>query len=405
MSDGLGTALAERPRVQRSAKFEASFLPRVSDIARDAWTSLFPGEAEGWDYYTACEACPPAEFSFAAIAVQRGGELVAAAPVFRLNYRLDTPLQGKWRPLGEWLHKRLPKLVNMPVMGLGSPLADRCHLGFASQLSSGERTQAMHALLQCLDLRAACEGVAVLAVKDLYDCDLEGPDRALRDAKFTRVSSLPVAVLDLPYASQDAYLNSLSGSTRKDIRRKLKQAADIRVEFRHSIEGLEARIADLYDQTRLQSGLDYGDLERLSPTYFRDVMNHLGERAVLMLYWLGDDLIAFNLCFVEQDRLIDKFIGMQYPLARDYNLYVLSWMTNVRYCLERGIRHLQTGQTAYASKLRFGSRLDKTWVYFKHRGRVLNSVFRTIGPLLAFDKMDPDLAALNGKKTARQKSN
>ncbi len=94
------------------------------------------------------------------------------------------------------------------------------------------------------------------------------------------------------------------------------------------------------------------------------------------------------------------WIGGESPQARDHNLYVLSWMTNVRFCLERGIARLQTGQTAYASKMRFGSRLDKSWVYFKHRGRVVNSLFRTFGPLMAFDRMDPDLAALAKKKPA-----
>ena len=74
--------------------------------------------------------------------------------------------------------------------------------------------------------------------------------------------------------------------------------------------------------------------------------------------------------------------GMHYPIARAHNLYVLSWMTNVRFCLERGIQQLQTGQTAYAAKLRLGSRLDKLWVCFKHRGKVLNGIFRTFGPLM-----------------------
>ena len=117
-----------------------------------------------------------------------------------------------------------------------------------------------------------------------------------------------------------------------------------------------------------------------------------------MLYWLGEELLGFNLLLIGRDRVIDKFIGMRYPKAREHNLYAFSWMSNVRFCLSRGIPLMQTGQTAYASKLRFGSRLDKTWVYFKHRSRFANVLFRTIGPHLAFDKMDPDLAALAKKQ-------
>jgi predicted N-acyltransferase len=276
-------------------------------------------------------------------------------------------------------------------------LADRCHVGFAPDLSSACRAAAMRALLDGLDAYAASNNVGILAIKDLTDETLAYADGALKTGRFTRVTSLPVAVLDLGFKSEEAYLASLSSATRKDIRRKLKAAQQVRVERRSTIAGIEQEIVALYDETRHQSEFDYGDFEKLSPDYFCDVLGNLGDRSVVMLYWLGEQLIGFNLLLIGADRVIDKFIGMRYPLAREHNLYVLSWMTNVRFCLERGITKLQTGQTAYAAKLRFGSRLEKSWMCFKHRGHVINSVFRTFGPLLAFDRMDPDLVALAKK--------
>lgn len=389
--------VADASAASATSGFVPEILSGVSAIPPAHWDALLPGEAESWDYYAACETSPPQEFRLSAVGASRNGVLVAAAPVFSLTYRLDTPLQGAWRPVGDWLNRTVPKLVNLPVMGLGSPLADKCHLGFAPELSLGERQEAMAAVLAALDRHAAERGVPVLAGKDLLDTALPSIEVAYSAQRYTRVASLPVAVLDLPYKSEDAYLASLSPATRKDIRRKLKAAAGIRLEIRHSIEGLEDEIVSLYDETRHQSGFDYGDLEKLSPSYFRDVMHKLGDRGVLMLYWLGDELLGFNLLLVGRDRVIDKFIGMRYPKAREHNLYVFSWMSNVRFCLERGITQLQSGQTAYASKLRFGSRLDKTWVFFKHRSPVVNTIFRAVGPYLAFDKMDPDLAALAKK--------
>ena len=387
-----------------AAGYHAQVLPGVGAIPREAWTALFPTDVEGWDYYVACEASPPPAFIFQAIVVTAQSRVVAAAPIFRLTYRLDTPLQGRWRFLGEWLNRHLPRLVNLPVMGLGSPLADRCHLGFAADLAASQRTMAMRALIAGLDAHAVALEVPILAVKDLADRDLAAADPALKEARFTRVPSLPVATLDLPFASEEDYLATLSSATRKDMRRKLKTADLVRAEMRTSIAGIESEILSLYDETRSQSGVDYGDFEKLPPDYFRGVMQSLGDRAVLMLYWRGEKLLGFNLLFVEKERVIDKFIGMHYPQAREHNLYVLSWMTNVRFCLERGIRCLQTGQTAYASKVRFGSRLEKSWLYYKHRGRLMNSLFRTFGPLVPPDKADPDLAALAKKAPRARKT-
>lgn len=385
--------------VHASAGLDAHIHAGVRTIPRAAWDALFPGEAESWAYYAACEASPPPAFAFSAIAVHAGDELIAAAPIFSLTYRLDTPLQGQWRALGDWLARTFPRYVKLPVMGLGSPLADRCHIGLAPGLTAGQTRAAVDVLLAGLEAHAAAEGVEILALKDIADRDLPHLDAALTAARFTRVGSLPVAVLDLSsFKSEDAYLASLSSATRKDIRRKLKGAGAIRIEERHDIADVEARIVELYDSTRGQSGFDYGDFEKLSPGYFRDVVQSLDANAVTFLYWLGDDLIGFNLCFVEKGRMIDKFIGMQYPVARDHNLYVLSWMTNVRYCLKHGIALMQTGQTAYSSKLRFGSRLDKLWLAYRHRRPFWNWVFSKGGQLMAFDKMDPDLQALVKKE-------
>lgn len=89
----------------------------------------------------------------------------------------------------------------------------------------------------------------------------------------------------------------------------------MRLEFRNDITGLEAEIDALYRSTRRQSGLDYGDLEVLPPGYFAAVSQALGDRVVFALYWIGNELGAFNLLLVEADRVIDKFLGMRYPLA------------------------------------------------------------------------------------------
>src|SRR5215467_4204875 len=72
------------------AGLEARILPGVRAVSRDAWDVLFPTDVEGWDYYVACEASPPPAFAFSAIGVYADGSLVAAAPIFRLTYRLDT---------------------------------------------------------------------------------------------------------------------------------------------------------------------------------------------------------------------------------------------------------------------------------------------------------------------------
>lgn len=375
----------------------------VAEIDAHAWDDCLPGEAESHAYYSACDAVAAESgvgLRMAAACVEEDGEVVALVPFFRLNYRLDTPLQGRLRAAGDALFRHAPGLVTLKVLCVGSPYAERCHLGFSPKLDAAGRRAAFQALAGVLDRQAAEEALRLVVWKDLAPAEDEGFGGLLKQAGFARIGSLPIALLDLPYADEAAYLASLSAATRKDIRRKLARASDVRITFRTDIAGLEPQIEALYDATRAQSGLDYGELEVLPPGYLGAVSRALGERAVFALYWIGEELAAFNLLLVEPDRVIDKFLGMRYPLAREHNLYAVSWMANVRFCLGRGIHKLQSGQTAYASKLRYGSRLVPSTLHVRHRSVPLQWALRSLSPWLGFERFDADLAALVQKRAA-----
>lgn len=387
--------------------FAGRIAASIAEIDAGAWDACLPGEAECHGYYRACDevaARSGTGLRCAAVSVDDGEGVAAVAPFFRLDYRLDTPIQGRLRPIADAVFGRLPGLVTLKVLCVGSPYAERCHLGFAARLDAARRQGAARAMIAALERQARAEGAHLVAFKDL------GPDEdaalgpLLGAAGFATLGSLPVAVLDLPFGDENGYLASLSNGTRKDIRRKLAKANSVRIEHRSDIAGLENLIGDLYESTRRQSGLDYGDLEVLPPGYFPAVAAALGERAVFALYWIGEELAAFNLLLVEPGRVIDKFLGMRYPLARQHNLYAVSWMANVRFCLARGIPLLQSGQTAYAAKLRFGSRLVPSTIRFRHRNAALQWLLGRLSPFLSFARFDPDLSALATRTQVQEKA-
>ena len=379
----------------------ASILPGVAAIAEADWTRFFPDDAEGWAYYRTIEAAPPPGFRFEAIAVHDGGHLVAAAPVFHVTYRLDTPLQSRLRPMGDWLHRTVPRLVAHPVIGLGSPLADRCHIGFDPGLSETGRRYAMTALLDGLDRKAAADGIRILAIKDLADREARPLYAIMESAGYTRMAGLPVCVLDLPFGDAESYIRSLSANNRSVLRRKLKTAGPVELETVTSIAGIEDEIYSLYEETRANSRFDYGDFEQLSPRYFRDVIAALGpDRAAVVLARVDGRLLAMKLLFIEKNRIIDKFWGMRYPDGREHNLFFVCWMEGVRFALTHGARQYQSGQTAYAQKVKLGSRLDPMSVYVRHRWPIVNRIFKRAAPLIAFDRMDPELAEIR-KRTAK----
>ena len=86
----------------------ARHVASIAALDREAWNRLFPGRAEGWGYFKACEQAAPAGFSASALGVFAGDELVGAAPLFRTDYQLDLSLKGVLKPAVDWL-RRTPR--------------------------------------------------------------------------------------------------------------------------------------------------------------------------------------------------------------------------------------------------------------------------------------------------------
>ncbi|TDT94661.1 acetyltransferase (GNAT) family protein [Azorhizobium sp. AG788] len=383
-----GATASERPTV-------AQILPAMLDIPRREWGLARFGDAEGWDYLRACEMAPPRAFRLGAAQVTDELGFAAGAPLFQLSYRLDTPLQGG--TLGRWcdrLARLAPRLLEWRLLAVGSPFTEVCPLGVHPRLPADAADAAVGRLVAGVEAEARLRGASMIAFKDLSARDMERFGPVLRAAGYTAIESLPLAVLDLDgTCNEDEYLGRLSAATRKDIRRKLKKAGRVEVEWRSSIEGLEGEVAALYEATRAQSNVHYGDFEELPEGYFERISRNMGGRVAFACYRIDGTLAAFNMLFIESDRVIDKFLGMRYPLAREHDLYAVSWMENVRFCHRIGRRYLQTGQTAYASKLRYGSDLSPLTLMVKHRNPVLNALVRLGARWLSFPRWDPDLKA------------
>ncbi|MFX6815312.1 hypothetical protein ABTH42_19210, partial [Acinetobacter baumannii] len=65
------------------------------------------------------------------VTVRRNGRLVAAAPGFVTDYRLDTTVQGPVRRLTDVLYRVAPRLLSLRLISLGSPVTETASIGVA----------------------------------------------------------------------------------------------------------------------------------------------------------------------------------------------------------------------------------------------------------------------------------
>ena len=360
----------------------------IQAIERSAWNDCFPLALENWDYYVAVENAAIDDFQWRYLAVFEDGQLLAVAPAFTTQYRLDTTVSGIAKRFTQRLERWWPGVLRLGLYAIGSPVTERCHAGIASHVAVSRRAALLKQLLAIARRDADALGIGLLAVKDAPSKDRDWVD-SCKAAGLQQMPSLPTGLLPLPYRSVDAYLGSLGKATRKDLRRKLR-APGPRVEWRRNVDDVLPDLMRLYEATLARADLQF---ERLPATYFTAVLNQLGQRALCVLYWVDEQLVAFNLVLLDQHRLIDKFFAHDLAHSREHNLYVRSWLTNVDYCIEHTIGVYECGQAGYASKLRLGCAFEGNTLFFRHRNRLLNTVLKVVKVFIRPDRSDPAMAA------------
>ena len=358
---------------------EARVASSIHEIGREAWEACFSDRLEGFDYLAAVEAAGLAGFRWRYVLISDDGRPLAAAPGFLTDYSLDTTLTDAGRRLVAATRRLAPKAFTLSLAALGSPCTENVRLGVAP--CETRRRELIARLLEAFEDEAAAQGSWLLALKDAPadDHDLHAAAQALG---YHSTPGMPAAELAIDFPDLDGYLARLSHASRKDMRRKLRHAGRIRVEQLRDLKGLEDRILELYRQTRARSDLQFEDL---TAAYFTGVLARMGERALCTGYFLGEELIGFNLLLQDGETLLDKFFCMESARGPEHDLYFLSWFNNIELCLQRGLKCYRSGQAGYATKLRLGSRLVGAEMLFRHRRPLVNRALRMAAPWLADD--------------------
>lgn len=355
------------------------YVSSVAAISRPDWEACFPFHIEDYDYHLSIEAAGLDGFEFGWYVAELDGRPACVVPVFVTAYDLGTTAQGLTKSAISAIRPYVPGQLTLKLSCLGSPETESCPMGFHPILHQGQHKTILEKVLGRWALDARLRGVGLLGIKDLSN-DLDDQFRSIFErAGFRALASLPTARLRIDFPSIDSYLTRLSAATRKDLRRKLKCRDEVRIEFRQDVGPHLDQLMAMYLETRSRSDWTFEDLP---PQYLTEVLTRMPGRAILVLYHHDEKLVASNLLLIDNRALIDKFFFMRGAEGRRLNLYFLSWITNIEFCLERGLEMYQSGQAAYETKIRLGSLLTPNWIYFRHLNPILNRALRFAAPWL-----------------------
>jgi predicted N-acyltransferase len=206
--------------------------------------------------------------------------------------------------------------------------------------------------------------------------------QACAAAGFVVLEGQALAWVPINFASNDEYLARLSSGRRKNIRRKLRSLADLDIEAvptgaaRFNDAATLAAFYALFDNVYAQSEIHF---DRLGAAFFRTLLQDADSGGVVFVYRHAGQLIGWNLCYEHAGKLVDKYIGLAYPQAREHNLYFVSWMHNLDYARQHGLTHYVAGWTDPEVKSFLGAQMTFTRHAVYARNPLLHALLRRLG--------------------------
>ncbi len=371
--------------------YSISFVDTEKAIPAELWAACFPPPLEGHWWYRVLEASGlEHQFTFFYALIMQDGNAVGIAPLFTMRLEVEFLVPDALVPFLAWLGKLLPALSAPAGLFIGSPCADEGTVGL---LPGTDRRAAFLALQQAAEAEAARRGAVLVAWKDFpLACEDDLAWLAARAGLF-RMVGFPGAVVDLPGPRKEDYLAALTSSRRYSLKRNLKRSAEAFDPIVEAVQNPDAATLDelyaLFEQTRGRAKTTFEDLGR---AFFEHVAREPVSYFIILRERDSGRAVAFKLCFLVGEHVINKYIGLDYSRPKSWFLYYRLFDAVLDWSLTCGARSIQSGQTGYSAKLAQGHRLYPLTAYGKHRNGALHAIIRLVVRRIGWATLDDDLA-------------
>ena len=335
-------------------------------------------------------------FSLRSIVVSKDGAPILLLPLFESRFDLSTFAEGWIKRSLNVAGRLVPTIFQPRILGVGLLVGEWSEIGIDPQIEADTLEAAWTMALGALQTLATELSTDIVA---FYNFNHHGNLPPAVFKGFNRVPGLPSARLAITFDSLEEYLRRLSRGARKDLHRKMRVSPEVTVIRSRDIAPFLDRIYQLYVDTVARCPMAFGVHRRV---FLENICARV-PGAEYTLYFVQGELAAFNLLVVKQDAMVDKYFCMDLEVGRKYNLYFLSWLENVRYCVEHKIPFYHAGPGAENTKAHLGATSIPSFILFKHRrpavdrfliaqGALIERILRYLGfwPAVPVPKSHPD---------------
>jgi predicted N-acyltransferase len=239
-----------------------------------------------------------------------------------------------------------PFLLRVPLLLVGMPVScGASHLRFAPEADREAALRVIDEQAQrfARETKAKC---IVFKEFEAHEChDLE----SLAALGYRQADSLPMNCMPAKYASFDHYLASVGSAKRRTIRKSREKFAKFGFKVVHLRGGDGAdrlytdEVHQLYDGVLDRAKVRF---ERLPAEFFREIARQMPDNSLFTYVFQGERVVAFAATLTVEEVFDQMFVGYDYDLNPESDLYFNLFFEAMTAAFERQPRRIYIGQTS-----------------------------------------------------------
>jgi predicted N-acyltransferase len=348
------------------------------------WAQAFRDERKDRRYYELVEDTIHPEFDYRYFVVQdENGEMRAAQPFFLLDQDMLAGTSGWMLRWADGIRRWWPGFMKLRTMMVGCA-AGEGHLDGTSEVPRPVLTQILAAGIadHARQLKAR-----MIVLKEFPAADREALE-CFVDHGYTRLPSMPMTEVGIKYAGFDEYmLKVLSRNTRAKLRKKFRtiEGKSLEMSVSRDITPIIDEVYPLYLNVYEKAKLKF---EKLSKEFFCRIGREMPDK-VRFFYWRHENkIVAFGMCMVNDASICSEYVGFDYDVAFDLNLYYVVIRDIMAWAMANGYTSYRSTGLNYEPKFHLRYQLDPLDLYVRHTSPVFNLGLKYILPLVEPTRYD-----------------
>lgn len=266
--------------------------------------------------------------------------------------------------------------TNMRLLICGNAFVSGEH-GFSCspEIDKAELFDALADVIQNINKIEKLNGkIAAILVKDFYSSSKNASEE-LKELNYHDFLVEPNMIVNINWKTFDEYLQAMNKKYRNRAKTIVKKGEEIERKNFSVTDIIENanEIQQLYDNVHLKATFR---LASLSANYFVEMKKFLADKFNFTAYYHNEKLIGFKTSFILEDSIEAHFIGLNYQLNKELELYQNILYDYVKETIERNLPQLYLGRTASEIKSTVGAEAYQLTCYIRHRNPLSNRILK-----------------------------